>query len=80
MNFYKIKYWYHDSDFEETYLIKWTYDPNSMDYRDADGSWYGPFKTFTQCKNDAINYHKGDIITAKAALLITQNIKYSEVK
>jgi hypothetical protein len=57
--------WYHDSEFDTTHEIKFFAD--SPDVKPAN-NWYGPFKTFGDCKRDAIEYHQTDIHKARAAI------------
>lgn len=55
--------WYHDSEFERTHQIKF------LDvYEDPVSNWHGPFDSFGESKNDAIEYHETDIHTARCAI------------
>ena len=75
----KIKIWFHQSDMEGTNHIRWVYDREQLQAVSHD-NWFGPFKTFTQCRNDAVAYHKSDIDCGRRAMEQTKNIKYKDVK
>jgi len=77
MKFDRIKFWYHCSFSGETKNIVWFYCDEG---HPGEGDWTGPFKSFTQCKNDAVAFHKQDIESSRRAIKSVNNIKYSEVK
>lgn len=60
------KLYYHDTGFDSTEILIMTKD--EADRYNPCCNLYGPFKTFSECKKDAIEYHRSTIETAKWAI------------
>lgn len=57
--------WYHWTERDGTYEIRHC---NSAFGFNPHENWFGPFKTFTAAKLDAIQYHQLNIADAKLAI------------
>jgi len=44
------------------------------------GNWYGPFDTFTECKNDAIEYQRATVLTAQNNINNLKEIRAKDLK
>lgn len=73
----KKGYWYHDSEYSITHNIFYT--ENISDYRPSGNIW-GPFKLFSQAKNDAIQYHKSTITDSRNAIYEIKKMKKGLIK
>lgn len=70
-----MKKYYHFSNFEGTCFQ--FIDEKEISSYDSEVNAYGPFNTFTECKKDALEYHR---TTKKTAQMAINEIKNTTIK
>lgn len=72
------KKYFHLTCFESSKIVYDYFEVVSKLYY-SDSNFYGPFATFTEAKQDAIDYHKATMETARSAIHDIKNIKKRDV-
>lgn len=62
--------WYHFTDWGESEIVYITED--EKDWKEC---YFGPFKTFTECKKDALDYHRSDVKNSQKAIWRLKKVK-----
>lgn len=68
--------YYHNSSLGECEIVYFEDKPHFSE----SCNWFGPFKTLTDCKKDAIEYHRIDVIDAQGAIKNIRKLKKKDIE